>query len=182
MMKIGEKLHNIRKEKNMTLEDLSKKSGVALATLSRMENNRMIGTLDAHNRICKALSASLADLYREIEDASKTVETVSEVARIDHFVHSKKVKYELLVAKTPDKKILPLMIKLAGGGKTREERNKTGTEKFLYVMTGSVNAVIGHKQYSLCQGDSLYFDASLSHVFHNRMKSDAKVICIISPA
>ena len=179
-MNIGKRLHKIRKEKHMTLENLSKKSGVALATLSRMENNKMTGTLAAHNQICKALGASLADLYREIEDASKTVESVSRNKRVEHFVHSKKVKYELLVAKTPNKKITPLMIQLSDGGKTREERDKTGTEKFLYLMTGTIEAMIGNEKYSLNQGDSLYFDASLSHVFHNKTKFDAKIICIIS--
>jgi transcriptional regulator with XRE-family HTH domain len=181
-MNIGKRLHKIRKEKHMTLENLSKKSGVALATLSRMENNKMTGTLAAHNQICKALGASLADLYREIEDASKTVEAVPGSKRTEHFVHSKKVKYELLVAKTPNKKITPLMIQLSDGGKTREERDKTGTEKFLYLMTGSIEATIGNEKYSLNQGDSLYFDASLPHVLHNKTKSDVKIICIISPA
>ena len=61
-MKIGKRIRQLRKERNMTLEDLSKKCGVALATLSRMENDKMTGTLDSHNRICKALGASITEL------------------------------------------------------------------------------------------------------------------------
>ena len=92
-MKIGKRIHQLRKEKDMTLEELSEKSGVALATLSRMENNKMTGTLKSHNSICKALGASIAELYKEAEDESKTVEAVPRGKRTEHFVHAKKAKY-----------------------------------------------------------------------------------------
>ena len=45
-MLIGEIIHRLRKEKKMTLVELAEKSGVALATLSRIENGRMTGTLN----------------------------------------------------------------------------------------------------------------------------------------
>jgi len=178
---IGKRIHSLRKEKNMTLEELSKQSGVALATLSRMENGKMPGTLTSHQKICKALGASIGDLYRELEDEVKTVEMVSEKKRTEHFVHAHNAKYELLVTKTLDKKIMPLMIKIAPEGKTQEEKNSPGVEKFVYMLTGTLNVIIGDQPYILNAGDSLYFDASLAHSFSNKTKVDAEAICIISP-
>lgn len=180
-MKIGKRIHQLRKEKDMTLEELSEKSGVALATLSRMENNKMTGTLKSHNSICKALGASIAELYREAEDESKTVESVPRGNRTEHFVHAKKAKYELLVSKAMNKKIMPLMIKIEGGGFTQDEQNKPGVEKFIYMMTGTIEAIVGDTSYVLKRGDSLYFDASLPHNFKNTTKTEAEAICIISP-
>ncbi|MFQ5953327.1 MAG: helix-turn-helix domain-containing protein [Candidatus Omnitrophota bacterium] len=180
-MKIGKRLRELRKEKNMTLEDLSKKSGVALATLSRIENNRMTGTLASHNRLCKALGASLVDLYGKLEEEAKVVETVPKRKRTEHFVHARKAKYELLVTKTLDKKIMPLMIKIGSGGETQKEQNKPGVEKFIYVQAGAIEATIGGLTYDLKHGDSLYFDASLAHSFKNKAKTEAEAICIISP-
>ena len=130
-MKIGKRMRELRREKNMTLEDLSEKSGVALATLSRMENNKMTGTLPSHTRICKALGVSLVELYRELEDDAKVIEAVSKKERTEHFVHAKKAKYELLVTKAMNKKIMPLMIKIGHGGETQKEKNKPGVEKFI---------------------------------------------------
>lgn len=180
-MKIGKRIKQLRKEKNMTLEDLSKKTGVALATLSRMENNKMTGTLDSHNRICKALGASIADLYSKIEEASKTVESVSRQKRTEHFVHAKKAKYELLVTKTLDKNIMPLMMKISSGGSTQTEQNKVGVEKFIYITSGTLDATVGKEDYKLHHGDSLYFDASLPHSFKNTSKMEVHAICIVSP-
>jgi len=180
-MKIGRRLRELRKEKTVTLEELSEKSGVALATLSRMENNKMPGTIKSHLSICKVLGVSIAELYRELEDDTKTVESVPKDDRTEHFVHAKNAKYELLVTKTLDKKIMPLMMKLDSGGQTQKEQNSPGVEKFVYVIKGSFESVIGKKKYLLKPGDSLYFDASLPHAFNNRSKSQAEAICIVSP-
>ena len=177
----GSDIKKLRKEKDITLEELSKKSGVALATLSRMENNKMPGTVTSHNKICKALNVSIAELYKELENESKTIESVQKDNRTEHFVHAKKAKYELLVTKTLDKKIMPLMIKLGENGKTQPEQNKPGVEKFIYMISGSLEATIGNDKYDLKQGDSLYFDASLPHSFKNTVKKATEAICIISP-
>ena len=180
-MKIGKRLRQLRKEKNITLEDLSKKSGVALATLSRMENNKMTGTIQSHTSICKSLGVSIAELYQELEDESKVIEPVLRSQRTEHFVHSKKAKYELLVMKAMEKKLMPLMIKMATGGETQEEKNKPGVEKFIYVLTGTIDTTVADQKYSLKKGDSLYFDASLPHTLKNTSKSEAEAICIVSP-
>jgi transcriptional regulator with XRE-family HTH domain len=174
-------MRELRKEKDITLEELSEKSGVALATLSRMENNKMAGTLASHNKICKALGVSIAELYRELEDETKTIEAVPRQRRTEHFVHARKAKYELLVTKTLDKKIMPLMMKIASGGKTQKEQSKPGVEKFIYMITGSIEATVGSETHALKRGDSLYFDASLPHIFKNNTKTEAEAMCIISP-
>ncbi len=180
-MRIGKRIRELRKEKKMTLEELSTKSGVALATLSRMENGRMAGTMDSHERICKALNTSLAELYRKVEDESKTVEAVTRTERIEHFSRGGAVKYELLVPKASDKKLRPLIISLSGGGETQEEQDRPGKEKFLYLLAGALEVSIGKKLFSLKCGDSLYFDASLPHTFKNRTKKAAEALCVISP-
>ncbi|MFH1304916.1 MAG: cupin domain-containing protein [Candidatus Omnitrophota bacterium] len=180
-MRIGKRLHELRKDKNMTLEELSKKSGVALASLSRMENNKMAGTLASHTRICKVLGASIAELYRQLEDADKIVESVSHSMRPEHFARDQKARFELLVTKTAGKKITPLILTLKTGGETRKEHDAFGTEKFIYILSGGLDAVIGEKTYSLKCGDSLYFDASLPHMFKNRSRAEAGAMLVIAP-
>jgi len=180
-MKIGNRLKELRKAKRMTLAVLSGKSGVALATLSRMENNKMTGTIEAHTNICNALGVSLSDLYLEIEDTSKTVDSVPLHKRPEHLIHSKKAQYELLVTKTQGKKIMPLIMELKAGGETQQERNKFGVEKFIYLMEGAMDALIGKDLYELHEGDSLYLDASLPHMFRNTSAATARAICIVSP-
>jgi transcriptional regulator with XRE-family HTH domain len=176
-MKIGKNIRSLRKKNSVTLDELSRKSGVALATLSRMENDKMTGTLGSHIKICKALNTSLGDFYRAIEDTHKPVDKFS---TSELLAHSKKQSIELLVSSPSNKKLMPLLISLDAGMSTSKEKNATGTEKFLYVTKGSLEAMIGENVYKLKQGDSLYFDASLPHSFKNNGNSRSQTLCVIS--
>ncbi|MBU1038125.1 MAG: XRE family transcriptional regulator, partial [Candidatus Omnitrophica bacterium] len=159
-MNVGEAIHKLRKEKKMTLLELSVKSGVALATLSRMENGRMTGTLESHINICKALDISLTDIYKDLMISSGKVEVEARKAGTGVFVHNKRASSEMLAANSFNKKMVPIMIKIAKGGDTHPEQTKAGTEKFIYVLDGKLEADIGEIKYKLVKGDTLYFESS----------------------
>ena len=115
------------------------------------------------------------------EDADKIVESVAQSMRPEHFARDQKARIELLVTKTAGKKITPLILTLKIGGETRKEQDAFGTEKFIYILSGGLDAVIGEKTYSLKCGDSLYFDSSLPHMFKNRSRAEAGAILVIAP-
>jgi len=182
-MKIGKKLKLLRKDRKMTLKELSKESGVAIATLSRMEHDIMTGTLESHISICKALGIGLADFYREVETESKTISHIKQKEKKDAYVHPKKSTVEMLTSNIMNKKMMPTLVRIKKGGQTHKEENKPGTEKFIYMLEGALTAEIGKEQHVLHKGDSLYFDASLPHIFHNSGsgKAEAIAVCVLSP-
>lgn len=180
-MHIGESIKTLRKQNDMTLAELSEKSGIALATLSRIENGKMSGTIKAHTAICKSLGVSIAELYKTLEDKNKTVDPIKQELRTEEFRGSSGIKYELLISKVVDKKIMPLLVSLKPSAETKEEKNPREVEKFIYILEGKIEANIGEKNYKLKKGDSLYFDASLPHTFSNPAKTISKFIKIITP-
>ena len=180
-MNVGAIIHKIRKEKRMTLLELSAKSGVALATLSRMENGKMTGTLESHMQICRALEISLTDLYKDLVASARKVEVKSGKARTDVFVHDKKATSEMLAVNSLNKKMMPVMVKIAKGGRTHSEETKVGIEKFIYVLDGKLEAIIGEDKYNMVKGDTLYFESSVPHYFNNTGKSEARLISVVSP-
>ena len=180
-MKLGKRLRILRKARKMTLEELSKKSGVQVASLSRMENNVMTGTLRSHVNICEALGISLVDFYREAEDARKIVSLIKPSVEPESFTHSGKFTVEMLTTKVSGKRMLPVILKIQKGGKTHEEKNSPGTEKFIYVLEGKLRIKIGKEFYDLRKGDSIYFDASLTHCIQNPGKAASRALSLISP-
>ena len=83
--------------------------------------------------------------------------------------------------KIMSKKMMPLLMRIKKGGQSHKEENKPGTEKFIYMLEGTITAEIGKEKHKLNKGDSLYFDASLPHVLSNDGRSDVVAICTISP-
>lgn len=180
-MLIGEIIHRLRKEKKMTLVELAEKSGVALATLSRVENGRMTGTLNSHMKICKALEINITELYKDLSLSKKAVEMRSKKARSEVFLHSKNTSSEMLISNALNKKMMPLIIKVSKGGSTRKEATKVGIEKFIYIASGRIEANIGEEKYNLAKGDTLYFEASAPHYFKNTGSGDASLVCVVCP-
>lgn len=180
-MNVGEIIHKLRKEKKMTLLELSTKSGVALATLSRMENGKMTGTLESHINICRALEVNLSSLYKGLEASNQKVEVQSQKARTDIFVHDKKARSEMLAANSLNKKMMPMMIRISKGGRTHTEETKVGIERFIYVLDGKIETTIGENKYNMLKGDTLYFESSVPHHFKNTGTSEARLISVVSP-
>ena len=180
-MLIGDKLHEIRKAKKMSLTELSQKSGVQLATLSRIENKKMTGTLESHLSIAKALGIDVVDLYKSIIREQKQVEVSESTQTSEVFTHNEKSSFEILTKNVLSKQMMPTLIRIEEGGATQREQGSATSEKFLFVLEGAVEAIIDGKAFRLTKNSTLYFDASLPHVFKNAGRSTAKLLCVATP-
>lgn len=180
-MKLGKKLNQIRKEKRITLKDLSKKSRVAIATLSKIETGLMTGTLESHTKICKALGIPLSELYQNLESESKVVHVNRKKDDRDSFMHADGARSEILTPKITDKKMLPTLIHLGKGAKTHSDENNPGSEKFIYVLKGLLAVEINKAEYLLATGDSIYFDSSTQYVLKNKGNEPVEAFCVLTP-
>ena len=180
-MYIGKRVQELRKARSMSLTELAEKSGVQIATLSRMENMKMTGTLESHMNIARALGVDITQLYSAIikeEDktAVRTAKTASDV-----FVHSEKSSYEILTSNVLGKRMMPILLKIEAGGATNTEQNPPGSEKFVFVLEGKIEIRVGAQTYALSRHNTLYFDASQEHKFVNVGKVTARAICVGTP-
>jgi transcriptional regulator with XRE-family HTH domain len=183
MILIGKRMQELRKAKKISLTELAEKSGVQIATLSRMENQKMTGTLESHMQIAKALEVDLTELYKDvaIQASENRIEVQKKDTQADVFNYSDKSSYEILTSKILTKKMMPVLLKIEPGGATNKEQNNAGSEKFIFVLDGQVEIDINAKSYHLDQGNTLYFDSSLPHIFKNNGKHIVKLICVTTP-
>ncbi len=180
-MLIGDKLQEIRKTKKITLTELSEKSGVQLATLSRIENKKMTGTIESHIAIAKALGIEIVELYKSVAHESKEIEISKTTDVSEVFTHNEKTSFEILTKNILSKKMMPTLIRIDQGGTTQQEQNAPDSEKFVFVLDGTVELTIDNKNYTLKKNNTLYFDASLPHTFKNNSKGTVKLLCITTP-
>ena len=183
-MTLGQKLLNLRKERDLTLDELSAKCAVGKATLSRLENDITPGTLRTHMKIAEAFGLSLPEIYRDIEapgNFGAVQESKIENPAAESFAYDSKAHAILLAQQITRKNMLPQLLILQPGGATAQEENPGGSEKFLFCLEGRVQAKVGENTYIIRKGGSLYFRASLPHLLKNPGKSTAKVICVSSP-
>ncbi len=179
-MFIGDKMCALRRKKRMTLSEIAEISGVQLATLSRIENKKMVGTLESHINIAKALEIDVTELYKGIDKDDSPIE-VGGPSATDVFTHSEHSSYEILTKNVLQKKMMPTLIRIDEGGKTQKEQNKNGTEKFIFALEGHIEVTVNDQVFNLHKHNTLYFDASLPHFYRNTGKNTARLLCTMTP-
>jgi transcriptional regulator with XRE-family HTH domain len=179
-MFIGEKLHALRKTKRISLTELSEKSGVQMATLSRIENKKMVGTLESHMQIAKALGVDVTELYLGLSHKNALID-FGQDKNTDIFTHSDEASFEILTKNIMNKRMMPTLVRIEEGGKTNKEQNQGGTEKFIFVLDGHVEINVNGQLFTLHKNNTLYFDAALPHHFRNSGKGVVKLICVGTP-
>jgi transcriptional regulator with XRE-family HTH domain len=180
-MLIGKKIKEFRKKQNMSLSDLARKSGVQIATLSRIENQKMIGTLQSHQDIARALGIDVTELYRSGPYIRETSAVAPSPSPSETFTYNKAASYELLTSQVLSKKMMPVLLRIEPKGQTNPEQNQAGGERFIFVLEGQIIAHVGAKTYTLTPSNTLYLDAAQKHYFENTGISVARAISVLTP-
>ena len=177
---IGVRIRNLRRQKKVTLIELSKITGVAQATLSRMETGLMLGTVKSHQKIAEALGISLGQLYGGIDARYEKTRHLAAAEHRKICTKTDQMKCELLTQEASKKKMTPLLITLAAHGRSVVEQLDRGVEKFLFILEGTVTARLEETDYTLNVYDTLYFDAAIPHQLINSAGRQAKIFCAVS--
>lgn len=182
MKGLGQRIKSLRKSRKFTLVEVAKKTGIDQATLSRIENGVMIGTLNSHMKIAEALGLNLPDLYEDVLEKIGEAKDKLVQKKLETFSHSSGAVAELLTSNILQKKMMPVLLKLKSKGRTEVEEYAPGTERFIYAVKGSIVALIGKDERKLNPGESLYFNASAPHHFTNLSRSECLVLSVMAPA
>ena len=179
---LGSRIRTLRKTKGMTLVEIAEKTGVAQATLSRIETGTMVGTIESHEKIAEVLGVGLSELYTGVDRRYDEISHLTQEAERKVSHHGKNAQVELLTSESSKKKITPLLMTLQPSSKTASEQNERGVEKFLYLLEGELDIEVDKETYSLKTGETLYFDASLSHHYSNTTKKPTRLLITVSPS
>lgn len=180
-MYIGATLKALRKAKKMKLIELAEISGIQIATLSRIEHERMVGTLESHLAIARALEVDVTQLYSKAMEDKTVVEHNKKSVQSEVFTFDEKTSYEMLTKNVMRKRMMPILLKIDNGGQTKKEQNAIGSERFIFVLDGKITVHVGQHQYSLMKNHSLYFEANIEHYIQNSGAKTARLISVVTP-
>src|SRR5688572_14590497 len=116
MKGLGERIKNLRKERNITLVEVASRTGIDQATLSRIENGKMTGTLDSHMKIADVLGIRLPELYDDVLSKISEVKDKLAKQKVETFSHSSGAVAELLTTGILQKKMMPILLKIKAKG------------------------------------------------------------------
>lgn len=170
------RIRALRKDKGMTLADLSKATGLTGSMLSKIENFRVTPSLQAVSSIADALGVSLSDLVRDL-DAKPRIAFGPAGARRKVRRDGSPWTYWALVDDRSDRRGDPFIIEVPPSQRSRRANRHEG-EEFMYLLEGELDLLYGGATYSLSPGDSVYADGSVEHTLINRTGEPAKLLVV----
>ncbi|MCR9264961.1 MAG: XRE family transcriptional regulator [Flavobacteriaceae bacterium] len=177
---MGSKIRNLRMGRGWKLGELSEKSGISMAMLSKIENGRVYPTFPTLLRVLKTLEV---DLNAFFEDMSMNTdfpgyifhkrEDYTEITKED----SVGFRYENILTQSLSGISLEVSLLTLSQDAERELLTTDGFE-YIFLVKGDINYVLDNKTFHLREGDSLYFDGRLPHVPKNNLESEAILLVV----
>ncbi len=183
-LNLGERVRELRKERNWTLEQAANQAGLARSTLSKIENGQMSPTYDALKKLALGLEISVPQLFTQ--PMRDQINGRLAITRSGEGNHQATVTYEheLLTESLSKKKMLPYRARI----RVRSIDEFDGWvrhdgEEFLLVLTGVVRLYTEfYEPIEMRRGDSAYYDAAMGHNVVSVSPEDASILWVTALA
>jgi transcriptional regulator with XRE-family HTH domain len=157
MIKLGNKIRTIRKDRGLTMKQLAERVGVSYLTIFRVETGKVSPSVVLLSEIAQCLGSSIVSLIEE--DQKDLVLIKGENQQI---VESEKLRLKLLVPQGMINDQISISLGTAGPGKIIG-RHKTEGHEFAYIIRGKCLFTYGGVNHELNRGDLVYFNGEIAH-------------------
>jgi len=176
MDSLGKNLRDVRKAQRLTLAQLGGKTGLSASYLSQIERSVTMPSLTRLTRIAEALDVEVRRFFEEDTDSPRVVRA-NQGKKLEGVPD---IIVELLSADPVGKSLQPYSL-LCRPGTSREYTSVYPGDKCGFVLKGKLTVTVGEETFVLAAGDSIHFDRSQPHSWHNKSVQECMVIWTVSP-
>jgi transcriptional regulator with XRE-family HTH domain len=177
---VGANLRRLRVKRGLSLERLSRASGVSRAMLGQVELGQSTPTINVLWKISRALDVPFSTL---VTAATARVATVMRAknAKLLTSADGNFTSRALSPFNAP-RNIEFYELRLAAHGVEQAEAHAPGTTENLVVAHGAVDIRVGKSKHELKLGDSIIFDADVPHAYENPGDEEALLFLVMTYA
>lgn len=175
--RVAEALRRFRRDRQLSLDDLSERSGVSRAALSQVEGGRTNPTLAVLWKIAVGLDVPVHDLLGM--GSEKAVRVLRAGDAIPLRSTDGRTESRLLSPGGSSSDTEVYELRLVPKAVHRSDPHARGTRETLVVLTGALRFGAGSETYELAPGDSVYFNADVPHYYENRSTRETRCIDVI---
>jgi len=171
---IGPKVRQLRRQKNLSLQQLAERAGLSAAAIHKIERNGMVPTITTLMKLAAALNRSVA--YFVDEEPSEAAILVRSDERKKVF--TSKERLDLAGITGPYGQFF-----MAGAVATIDPEADSGPkpmehpgEELVFMLEGSLCFTVEGEEYMLRRGDALHFRTDRPHRWWNPSSRPARAV------
>ena len=182
LIQISNKIKEIRKQKNITVQELANKASVSKGLISQIENNRTVPSLPVLMNIVQSLNLDLNEFFKDIIPKKKTQQRIVFKSPKDYRTFEKEYAKGFLYHRVFTRNIQSgpvdfVLLELKKGAR-RNRMIQTEAFEYNYMIKGKAEYYIEDKSYIFSEGESLFFDSRLGHKLANIGNVDALMLVV----
>ena len=184
--KLAEALRGLRRRLGLSMSEVSRRTGIAISTLSKVESGKMSLTYDKLSQLCQGLDVDFADFLSGSSSAPsdtsakgrRSINRVGDgvVVRTEHYDHC------YLSTDVSGKAFAPLIASPRSHSISDfPDYLRHGGEEFVYVLEGALEV---HSEYYkpviLKTGESMWLDSQMGHAYVAHGDAPCRVLAVCS--
>lgn len=175
---VGENLRRLRTRRGLSLERLSKVSGVSRAMLGQVELGRSAPTINVVWKIARALGVPFSALVSNRSSGGPMLLRGDRAKRLTS--HDGKFTSRALFPFDAPRTVEFYELRLAPLGIENADPHPPGTMENLVVSQGTVEISVDGQRFLLATGDALVFQADVPHVYRNPANVDSLMYLVMT--
>jgi transcriptional regulator with XRE-family HTH domain len=176
---VGRRLRELRAEHDLSIRALAEKSGLAINTLSLIENAKTSPSVSTLQQIAAALEVQITAFFETNTPPNSIAYVKANQRHSARFAHG---ILEDLGGGLTSRAVEPFLVTLEPStGSGANSIVHTGHE-FVYCLKGRMVYTIQDRTFLLEPGDSLLFESHLPHRWQNVDAQQAQAILILYPS
>lgn len=174
-MDIGKKIKDLRRQKNLTQEELGERTDLSKGYISQLERNLCSPSMETFFNLLEVLGSEPSDFFNEKLHQQRIYYPKSEQTLYDEYDNGYLINW--LVPDSNEYDMEPVIITLKKGAEYKKFEPSL-SESFMYILSGKASIRIGRRQYTADEGESFYFKANESHQLFNQEEKEAKILIV----
>lgn len=162
---IAVNLKELRTERNLTLGQLSKISGISKAMLSDIEKGGSNPTINTIWKIANGLNVPYTRLMENIEKETTVIRKSEPIVQTGETGHYRIYCY---FANTPVRNFELFYVELDAHSSNATIGHSEKAQEYIYIIQGELILQTEAGDHTLNAGDALVFDSSISHTYINQ--------------
>jgi transcriptional regulator with XRE-family HTH domain len=181
---VGHKIKGIRESKNISIEEVSERSGLSTEQIISIENDQHLPSLGPLIKIARALGVRLGTFLDDNDDLGPVVCRAEEHNSSISFSNGatearKNMEYFSLAKQKSGRHMEPFIIDIHPCEEKEFKLSAHEGEEFIFVMEGEIEIEYGKQKYVLKQGDSIYYDSIVMHHVHGAPGKSARILALV---
>lgn len=179
---VGERVKAVRERRNLSLQDISRRTDLPVDLLEGIENGSVAPPLGTIIKLAKALDMKMGYFISGEEDRPYTIVRKGDRKVVSRYDSKKGAyygySYESLAPHKTDRHMEPFIVTLEPA-ETEDERSSHDGQEFIYVLEGTMEVRLGEELHLLEPGDAIYYDSTVPHLVKCHGRERTRILAVL---